>query len=111
MELIKPLYIILIQLHQKIEEIHKTRCRRMAKPFETAGLKMLHRKDPPTKEEDPDFSPEDMRVTRTPSITSEPVPDQRLPFNCTTITAYPLRNGAANPSARTLNTSDEEIGR
>jgi hypothetical protein len=32
----------------------------MAKPFETAGLKTLLLKDPPTKEEDPDFSPEDI---------------------------------------------------
>jgi hypothetical protein len=33
----------------------------MAKPFETAGFKnAIIAKDPPTKEEDPDFSPEDI---------------------------------------------------
>jgi hypothetical protein len=36
----------------------------MAKPFETAGFKnAIIAKDPPTKEEDPDFSPEDMRYS------------------------------------------------
>jgi hypothetical protein len=36
----------------------------MVKPFETAGFKnAIIAKDPPTKEEDPDFSPEDMRYS------------------------------------------------
>jgi hypothetical protein len=36
----------------------------MAKPFETAGFKnAIIAKDPPTKEEDPDFSPEDIRYS------------------------------------------------
>jgi hypothetical protein len=35
----------------------------LAKAFETAVLKMQLSKDAPTKEEDPDFSPEDIRYS------------------------------------------------
>jgi hypothetical protein len=60
-EPIKPIvYYIDPATPEKLRKYIK-QYRRMAKPFETAGFKTLLLKDPPTKEEDPDFSPEDIR--------------------------------------------------
>lgn len=100
------------------------------KPFETAGFKnAIIAKDPPTKEEDPDFSPEDIRysvvryvasTTRNamgPSV-SDPRTGEIIESDIIWYhnhlrsyrNRYMLETGAANPSARTLQTSDEEIG-
>ncbi|NER16454.1 zinc-dependent metalloprotease [Spongiivirga citrea] len=98
--------------------------------FETAGFKnAILAKDPPTKEEDPEFSPEDIRysvVRYVASTTRNAVgPSVSDPRSGEIIESdiiwyhnhlrsyrnrYLLETAAANPSARTLNTPDEEIG-
>jgi hypothetical protein len=98
--------------------------------FETAGFKnAILAKDPPSIEEDPDFSPEDVRysvVRYVASTTRNAVgPSVSDPRTGEIIESdiiwyhnhlrsyrnrYLLETGAANPSARTLLTSDEEIG-
>ncbi|GAA0871143.1 zinc-dependent metalloprotease [Gangjinia marincola] len=100
------------------------------KAFETAGFKnAIIAKDPPTKEEDPEFSPEDVRysvVRYVASTTRNAVgPSVSDPRSGEIIESdiiwyhnhlrsyrnrYLLETGAANPSARTLNTSEAEIG-
>ena len=100
------------------------------KPFETAGFKnAIIAKDVPTKEEDPEFSPEDIRysvVRYVASTTRNAIgPSVSDPRSGEIIESdiiwyhnhlrsyrnrYLLETGAANPSARTLNTSEEEIG-
>lgn len=98
--------------------------------FETAGFKnAILAKDPPTKEEDPDFSPEDVRysviryvasTTRNamgPSV-SDPRSGEIIESDIIWYhnhlrsyrNRYLLETGAANPSARTLSTAPEEIG-
>lgn len=100
------------------------------KAFEVAGFKnAILAKDPPTKEEDSDFSPEDIRysviryvasTTRNaigPSI-SDPRTGEIIESDIIWYhnhlrsyrNRYLLETGAANPSARTLHTSDEEMG-
>lgn len=98
--------------------------------FEAAGFKnAIVAKDPPTKEEDPDWSPEDARystVRYVASTTRNAVgPSVVDPRSGEIIESdiiwyhnhlrsyrnrYLLETGAANPSARTLNTSEAEIG-
>ncbi len=98
--------------------------------FETAGFKnAIIAKDPPTKEEDPDFSPEDVRysvVRYVASTTRNAVgPSVSDPRTGEIIESdiiwyhnhlrsyrnrYLLETAAANPSARTLLTPEEEIG-
>jgi hypothetical protein len=100
------------------------------KAFEAAGFKnAIIAKDPPTKEEDPEFSPEDIRysvvryvASTTRNATGPSVSDPRSGeiIESDIIwyhnhlrsyrNRYMLETGAANPSARTLNTPDEEIG-
>ncbi|NNK40464.1 MAG: zinc-dependent metalloprotease [Winogradskyella sp.] len=100
------------------------------KAFEAAGFKnAIVAKDPPTKEEDPDFSPEDIRysviryvASTTRNATGPSVSDPRsgeiiesdIIWYHNHLRSYRnrylLETGAANPSARTLNTPDEEIG-
>lgn len=100
------------------------------KAFETAGFKnAILAKDPPTKEEDPDFSPEDIRysvvryvASTTRNATGPSVSDPRTGeiIESDIIwyhnhlrsyrNRYLLETGAANPSARTLNTPDADIG-
>ncbi|MFN3137757.1 MAG: zinc-dependent metalloprotease, partial [Allomuricauda sp.] len=100
------------------------------KPFETAGFKnAIIAKDAPTPEEDPEFSPEDIRysvVRYVASTTRNAVgPSVSDPRSGEIIESdiiwyhnhlrsyrnrYLLETGAANPSARTLDTPDEEIG-
>ena len=100
------------------------------KPFETAGFKnAIIAKDVPTKEEDPEFSPEDIRysvvryvASTTRNATGPSVSDPRsgeiiesdIIWYHNHLRSYRnrylLETGAANPSARTLNTSQEEIG-
>jgi hypothetical protein len=100
------------------------------KVFETAGFKnAIIAKMPPTKAEDPEFSMEDVRyssiryvasTTRNavgPSV-SDPRSGEILESDIIWYhnhlrsyrNRYLIETGAANPSARTLNTSDEEIG-
>lgn len=98
--------------------------------FEKAGFKnAIIAKDPPTIEEDPDFSPEDIRystvryvasTTRNavgPSV-SDPRTGEILESDIIWYhnhlrsyrNRYLLETAAANPKARTLNTPEEEIG-
>lgn len=98
--------------------------------FESAGFKnAIIAKDPPTPEEDPDFSPEDVRystVRYVASTTRNAVgPSVKDPRSGEIIESdviwyhnhlrsyrnrYLLETGAANPKARTLDTPEEEIG-
>ncbi|NVJ89750.1 MAG: zinc-dependent metalloprotease [Flavobacteriaceae bacterium] len=100
------------------------------KVFETAGFKnAIMAKYPPTKEEDPDFSMEDVRyssiryvASTTRNATGPSVSDPRTGeiLESDIIwyhnhlrsyrNRYLLETGAANPSARTLDTPEEEIG-
>lgn len=98
--------------------------------FEAAGFKnAIIAKDPPTKEEDPEFSPEDVRysvvryvasTTRNamgPSV-SDPRTGEILESDIVWYhnhlrsyrNRYMIEAGAQIPSARTLNTPEEEIG-
>ncbi len=98
--------------------------------FEKAGFKnAIVAKDPPSIEEDPDFSPEDIRystvryvASTTRNATGPSVSDPRTGeiLESDIIwyhnhlrsyrNRYLLETGAANPKARTLNTPDEDIG-
>ena len=98
--------------------------------FEKAGFKnAIIAKDPPTQEEDPDFSPEDIRystvryvASTTRNATGPSVSDPRTGeiLESDIIwyhnhlrsyrNRYLLETGAANPKARSLNTPEEEIG-
>jgi hypothetical protein len=98
--------------------------------FEKAGFKnAILAKQPPSKEEDPDFSPEDVRystvryvASTTRNATGPSVSDPRTGeiLESDIIwyhnhlrsyrNRYLLETGAANPKARTLNTPEEEIG-
>jgi hypothetical protein len=130
-EPIKPIvYYIDPATPEKLRKYIKQGIEEWQKPFETAGFKnAIIAKDPPTKEEDPDFSPEDMRysvvryvasTTRNavgPSI-SDPRTGEIIESDIIWYhnhlrsyrNRYLLETGAANPSARTLNTTDEEMG-
>ena len=98
--------------------------------FEKAGFKnAIIAKDPPTKEEDPNFSAEDIRystvryvasTTRNavgPSV-SDPRTGEILESDIIWYhnhlrsyrNRYLVETGAANPKARTLDTPEEEIG-
>ncbi len=98
--------------------------------FEKAGFKnAIIAKDPPSKSEDPDFSPEDIRystvryvasTTRNamgPSV-SDPRTGEIIESDIIWYhnhiksyrNRYLLETGAANPKARTLNTPEEEMG-
>ena len=98
--------------------------------FEKAGFKnAILAKDPPSKEEDPDFNPEDIRystvryvASTTRNATGPSVADPRTGeiLESDIIwyhnhlrsyrNRYLLETGAANPKARTLDTPEEEIG-
>jgi hypothetical protein len=98
--------------------------------FEAAGFKnAIIARDAPTKEEDPDWSPEDARystvryvATTTRNAMGPSVSDPRsgeiiesdIVWYHNHLRSYRnrylLETGAANPSARTLNTPDAEIG-
>ena len=98
--------------------------------FEKAGFKnAILVKDPPSKEEDPDFNPEDIRystvryvASTTRNATGPSVADPRTGeiLESDIIwyhnhlrsyrNRYLLETGAANPKARTLDTPEEEIG-
>ena len=98
--------------------------------FEKAGFKnAIVAKSPPSKDEDPDFSPEDIRystvryvASETRNATGPSVSDPRTGeiLESDIIwyhnhlrsyrNRYLLETGAANPSARTLETQEKEIG-
>lgn len=98
--------------------------------FEEAGFKnAIIAKDPPTKEEDPDWSPEDTRystvryianMTRnaTGPSTADPRTGEIIESDIIWYhnhlrsyrNWYLIQTGAANPRARTLNTPAEDIG-
>src|SRR6056300_1652614 len=98
--------------------------------FEKAGFKnAIIAKDPPTLEEDPDFSPEDSRYSTVRYVAST-TRNATGPSVCDPRTGeiiesdiiwyhnhlrsyrnrYLLETAAANPKARTLDTPEEEIG-
>lgn len=133
-ELVEPIKPIVYYLDpatpEKLRKYIKQGIEEWQKPFETAGFKnAIIAKDAPTKEEDPDFSPEDVRysviryvasTTRNavgPSV-SDPRTGEIIESDVIWYhnhlrsyrNRYLLETGAANPSARTLQTSDEEMG-
>ncbi len=130
-EPIKPIvYYIDPATPEKLRKYIKLGIEEWQKPFETAGFKnAIIAKDPPTKEEDPDFSPEDIRysviryvasTTRNavgPSV-SDPRTGEIIESDVIWYhnhlrsyrNRYLLETCADNPSARTLNTTDEEMG-
>ena len=133
-ELVEPIKPIVYYLDpatpQKFRSYMKEGIELWQKAFEAAGFKnAIIAKDPPTKEEDPEFSPEDIRysvvryvASTTRNATGPSVSDPRTGeiIESDIIwyhnhlrsyrNRYMLETGAANPSARTLNTPDEEIG-
>lgn len=133
-ELVEPIKPIVYYLDpatpEKLRKYIKLGVEEWKKPFETAGFKnAIIAKDAPTKEEDPDFSPEDIRysviryvasTTRNavgPSV-SDPRTGEIIESDVIWYhnhlrsyrNRYLLETGAANPSARTLKTSDEDMG-
>jgi hypothetical protein len=133
-ELVEPIKPIVYYLDpgtpENLQKYIKQGIEDWQKPFETAGFKnAIIAKDAPSPEEDPDFSPEDIRysvVRYVASTTRNAVgPSVSDPRSGEIIESdiiwyhnhlrsyrnrYLLETGAANPSARTLNTPDEEIG-
>jgi hypothetical protein len=133
-ELVEPVKPIVYYLDpgtpENLKEYIKQGIEDWQKPFETAGFKnAIIAKDAPTVEEDPEFSPEDIRysvVRYVASTTRNAVgPSVSDPRSGEIIESdiiwyhnhlrsyrnrYLLETGATNPSARTLNTPDEEIG-
>ncbi len=133
-ELVEPVKPIVYYLDpgtpENLKEYIKQGIEDWQKPFETAGFKnAIIAKDAPTLEEDPEFSPEDIRysvVRYVASTTRNAVgPSVSDPRSGEIIESdiiwyhnhlrsyrnrYLLETAAANPSARTLNTPDEEIG-
>ncbi|MCT4629637.1 zinc-dependent metalloprotease [Winogradskyella sp.] len=133
-ELVEPIKPIVYYLDpatpMKFRSYMKEGIELWQKAFEAAGFKnAIIAKNPPTKEEDPEFSPEDIRysvvryvasTTRNamgPSV-SDPRSGEIIESDIIWYhnhlrsyrNRYLLETGAANPSARTLNTPDEEIG-
>uniref|UniRef100_UPI004047C51E zinc-dependent metalloprotease n=1 Tax=Polaribacter sp. TaxID=1920175 RepID=UPI004047C51E len=133
-ELVEPIKPIVYYLDpatpEKLKKYIKAGVDSWQKVFEKAGFKnAIYAKYPPTKEEDPEFSPEDIRysviryvasTTRNavgPSV-SDPRTGEIIESDIIWYhnhlrsyrNRYLLETGAANPSARTLDTPDEEIG-
>ncbi|MEO6176670.1 MAG: zinc-dependent metalloprotease [Flavobacterium circumlabens] len=133
-ELVEPIKPIVYYLDpatpEKLRKYIRQGIEEWQKPFEAAGFKnAIIAKDAPTKEEDPDFSPEDVRysviryvasTTRNavgPSV-SDPRTGEIIESDVIWYhnhlrsyrNRYLLETGAANPSARTLQTSDQEMG-
>jgi hypothetical protein len=133
-ELVEPIKPIVYYLDpatpEKLRKYIKQGVEEWQKVFETAGFKKaIICKYPPTKQDDPDFSPEDIRysviryvasTTRNavgPSV-SDPRTGEIIESDIIWYhnhlrsyrNRYLLETGASNPSARTLNTSDEEMG-
>jgi hypothetical protein len=133
-ELVEPVKPIVYYLDpgtpENLKEYIKKGIEDWQGPFEAAGFKnAIIAKDAPTAEEDPEFSPEDIRysvVRYVASTTRNAVgPSVSDPRSGEIIESdiiwyhnhlrsyrnrYLLETGAANPSARTLDTPPEEIG-
>ena len=133
-ELVEPIKPIVYYLDpatpKKLRKYIKQGVDDWQKVFETAGFKnAIMAKYPPTKEEDPEFSMEDVRyssIRYVASTTRNAVgPSVSDPRSGEIIESdiiwyhnhlrsyrnrYLLETGAANPSARTLDTPEEEIG-
>lgn len=133
-ELVEPIKPIVYYLDpatpEKLRKYIKQGVEEWQKPFEEAGFKnAIICKNPPTKEEDPDFNPEDIRysviryvasTTRNavgPSVadprTGEIIESDIIWYHNhlrSYRNRYLLETGAANPKARTLETSDEDMG-
>jgi hypothetical protein len=133
-ELVEPVKPIVYYLDsgtpESLKQYIKQGIEDWQKPFETAGFKnAIIAKEAPTRAEDPDFSPEDIRysvVRYVASTTRNAVgPSVSDPRSGEIIESdiiwyhnhlrsyrnrYLLETGAANPSARTLDTNSEEIG-
>lgn len=133
-ELVEPIKPIIYYLDpgtpESLQKYIKQGIEDWQQPFETAGFKnAIIARDAPTHEEDPEFSPEDIRysvVRYVASTTRNAVgPSVSDPRSGEIIESdiiwyhnhlrsyrnrYLLETGAANPSARTLNTPEEEIG-
>ena len=133
-ELVEPIKPIVYYLDpgtpESLKEYIKQGIEDWQKPFETAGFKnAIIARDAPTAEEDPEFSPEDIRysvVRYVASTTRNAVgPSVSDPRSGEIIESdiiwyhnhlrsyrnrYLLETGAANPSARTLDTDAKEIG-
>ena len=133
-ELVEPIKQIVYYLDpatpEKLRAYIKAGVEEWQKPFEAAGFKnAIICKDAPTPEEDPEFSPEDIRysviryvasTTRNavgPSV-SDPRTGEIIESDIIWYhnhlrsyrNRYLLETGAANPSARTLETNDEDMG-
>lgn len=133
-ELVEPIKPIVYYLDpatpEKLRKYIKAGVEEWQKPFEGAGFKnAIICKDAPTLEEDPDFSPEDIRysviryvasTTRNaigPSVsdprTGEIIESDIIWYHnhlSSYRNRYLLETGAANEKARTLNTSEEDMG-
>ncbi|WP_435182314.1 zinc-dependent metalloprotease [Cellulophaga omnivescoria] len=133
-ELVEPVKPIVYYLDpgtpENLKEYIKQGIEDWKKPFETAGFKnAIIARDAPTPEEDPEFSPEDIRysmIRYVASTTRNAVgPSVSDPRSGEIIESdiiwyhnhlrsyrnrYLLETGAANPNARTLNTNPKEIG-
>lgn len=133
-ELVEPVKPIVYYLDpatpEKLRPYIKAGVEQWQKAFETAGFKnAIIAKDPPSPEEDPDFSPEDVRysviryvasTTRNamgPSV-SDPRSGEIIESDIIWYhnhlrsyrNRYLLETGAANPSARTLDTPIDDLG-
>ncbi|WP_147676898.1 zinc-dependent metalloprotease [Algibacter pacificus] len=133
-ELVEPVKPIIYYLDpatpEKLRKYIKQGVEDWQKVFETAGFKnAIFAKYPPTKEEDPEFSMEDIRyssIRYVASTTRNAIgPSVEDPRSGEIIESdiiwyhnhlrsyrnrYLIETGAANPKARTLDTPDEEIG-
>jgi len=133
-ELVEPVKPIVYYLDpgtpENLQKYIKQGIEDWQKPFETAGFKnAIIAKDAPSKEEDPEFSPEDIRYSVVRYVASETRnavgPSVSDPRSGEIIESdiiwyhnhlrsyrnrYLLETGAANPSARTLDTPADEIG-
>ncbi len=133
-ELVEPLKPIVYYLDpatpKKLRKYIKQGVDDWQKVFETAGFKnAIMAKYPPTKKEDPEFSMEDIRyssiryvASKTRNAVGPSVSDPRsgeiiesdIIWYHNHLRSYRnrylLETGAANPSARTLDTPEEEIG-
>ena len=133
-ELVEPIKPIVYYLDpatpMKLRKHMKKGVENWQKAFEVAGFKnAIICKDPPSKEEDPDFSPEDIRysviryvasTTRNamgPSVSdprSGEIIESDIIWYHNHLRSYRNRflieTAASNPKARTLETSEEDIG-
>ncbi len=133
-ELVEPVKPIVYYLDpatpDKLRPYIKAGVEQWQEAFETAGFKnAIIAKDPPTPEEDPDFSPEDVRysvIRYVASTTRNAVgPSVSDPRSGEIIESdiiwyhnhlrsyrnrYLLETGAANPAARTLDTPMDDLG-